>query len=232
MTAASPDDEDTGTTWEDPDGLDRAKTIRIAQIALVVVALLVVGIVLLTRGGDGDDASKDGGSDATEADGGDGTSVPSGDAAWPNDLQNRPPALGTRGQTADAVQVADGTKPGVYVWTDFDGWHLWVVGGEGVGPISGSITSNDPVAKAVPAVEGRGTVNVNGKVVDFQLDPAAGLTGVDFNPGFYAEKLTVAVSAPDGAPVDPKLVTVGRERKVTTLPFVLDKIREADAAKE
>ena len=96
---------------------------------------------------------------------------------WPSAVKYRPPTLGKRGEKAPAVKVT--AKPGVYVWEDFDGWHMWVVGGAGVPPkVTGLITSNAEFNRADLAVPGTGTVTKGGiskpfvAVLDVEPDSA------------------------------------------------------------
>lgn len=144
--------------------------------------------------------------------------------AWPASVDGPPDGLGG----APAEASAD-TAPGVYLWNDFGGWHLRVVNGEGVSGLKGTITSTDEIASAKVATAGEGTAVIEAKTIAFDLPVEPRVSGVDFNPGFYGEKLTVTLEGPDG-PIDPALVTVGRSRKVTAVPVVLEKVREDDAA--
>lgn len=213
------DDIDLGDE-EQTMGMPRAKAVRIAQVCLVVLALLVVGVVLLTRGGDSssDGSSKDD-KTSTSDDGGDkGSSKP----VFPAEIGGRPAGLGARGEKAPDVKVGEDTKPGVYLWSDYDGWHLWVVNGEGVPPVKGTITSNDDIAKATAAVPGAGTVKADGKVVTFDLPAQPGLVGVDFNPGFFAENLVFTLDGPDG-PVPEDVVFLGSKSVQAPYPLVIAK---------
>ena len=205
---------------DDALGMPRDKAIRIAQIGLVVLALLVVGIVLLTKGGDDKDtSSKDDKASTSQDANGD---KPSGKAQWPRNVGGRPPALGKRGQPARDVTLGKDAKPGVYLWNDYDGWHLWVVNGSGVPAVKGTITSNDAVAKAEPAVPDAGSVVVDDKVVTFDLPTDQPIVGVDFNPGFFAKNLVFTVEGPDG-PVSEQLVHVGAKAEQAPYPLVLTK---------
>jgi hypothetical protein len=144
--------------------------------------------------------------------------------AWPASAGGPPAGFG-----GAPAEVAADAPPGIYLWNDFGGWHLWIVNGEGVSGVRGTIGSDDEVATAEVATAGEGSAVVEGETIAFDLPAEPRVVGVDFNPGFYAEELTLTLEA-DGAPVDPKLVTVGRDREVSVLPFVLDKVREDDAA--
>lgn len=144
--------------------------------------------------------------------------------AWPASAGGPPAGLG-----ATPAEAAADTAPGVYLWNDFGGWHLWVVNGEGVAGVKGTITSTDEIASAQVATAGEGTAVIEAKTVAFDLPAEPRVAGVDFNPGFYGEKLTVTLEGADG-PVDPSLVTIGRDRTVSVVPVVLDKVKESEAA--
>lgn len=193
------DPQDLPASWADENaeaaggGRRRWPWLVGAAVAVVVVALALVA--LLSGGGEEK-------------------------RAWPDAVGGRPAGLGQRDQTAaDVTPTAD---PGVYVWNDFDGWHLWVVNGDGVPSVSGTITSTDDISKAQLSQPGAGSVSVDGKTATFSLPDQPGLVGIDFEPGFFAKQLTITLQGPDG-PVDASLVTTGSATPVTKLPLVIDK---------
>lgn len=205
-----------------PDDATRKRNVLIAQVALVVVSLLVVAVVLIANNGDDSDsdASKSDAKTTTTVAGADGTAK--GKAAWPSTVEGRPPALGKRGQTADKVDASK-AKPGVYVWSDFDGWHMWVVGGKGMPErLNGSLTSNDELSRADLAVPDTGTVEAKGVKANFDLDTTKGLTGMDFSTGFYGKRLVFTFEGPDG-PVDVALIKTGSKSAQGAYPLVIDK---------
>jgi hypothetical protein len=206
--AAAPGDED--------DARKRAKAVRTAQIALVVVVVVIGAIVLLTRGGDDGGSGKATSSDATSSDaaGGGGKTGP----GFPADLQRRPAALGKNGQAAPDVTPSAQAKPGIYIWSDFDGWHLWVVNGEGVPEVHGTVIGNKSLAKVALAVPGAGTVAPAIASIDqaqsrstFVLPTQPGLVGIDLNPG-YSTTVTFDLTDQTGKVIDPKLVFLGSGR--------------------
>ncbi len=197
---------------------------RLAQIAIVVVAVIVVGLVLAFKGGGGDDDAKADTTTTTEA-GSDGSPATSGGTgspsnSWPATATGRPAGLGTRGQAAPDITVE--AEPGVYLWNDYDGWHLWAVGGGDLAEVTGTLTSNDTVAKAVLAVPGAGTVELADKVVRFTLPADGEISGIDFNPGFYAKQLVITLDGPDG-PIDSSLVHTGSKAADAPYPLVVSK---------
>lgn len=212
---------DQGEWDEGGGGLTRQQTIRIAQVGLVVLALIVVGIVVFAnKGGDDESSDKKGGNTSTTAADG---STGSTKADWPRNVGGRPPALGKRNQTADKVTPGPAAKPGVYLWNDFDGWHLWVVKGDGVPAITGSMVSNAAFGKAVSAIEGNGKVTMKDKTVAFELPVDVPLSGVDFNPGFYGKQVVITLNSPNG-PVDQKIVHIGSKMAPAPFPLVISKV--------
>jgi len=199
-----------------------ANAVRIAQIGLVVLVLLVVGMVIVSKSGSDDDKKASG--DGTEQATGNGEGANDGKAAkpvWPPAVGGRPAGLGETKVPATEVTVE--AEPGVYLWNDFDGWHLWVVNGAGVPPVSGSLSSNDELGKAVLAVPDAGTVKQDGKTATFILPTDVPLTGIDFNPGFYSDSIVIALNGPDGAPVDTALVKTGKKSTAAPFPIVIRK---------
>ncbi|WP_426571139.1 hypothetical protein [Aquihabitans sp. McL0605] len=140
--------------------------------------------------------------------------------AWPATVNGRPDGLGgERETTADVNLAAD---PGVYIWSGFDGWHLWVVNGGDLKGIKGTITSNAEISRGAPSAPGDGTATVKGKELTFDLSGDAPLAGVDFEPGL-SKHLEFQIEGPDG-PIDASVVTTGRSgTAVAALPFVIDK---------
>lgn len=219
-TGADADAEDAWTA--EPEA--KKNTVMIAQIALVVAVLVVVAIVLVAKSGKDDDNKSSSSATTTTLAGTPGTDASGKPAkpAWPAAVQGRPPALGKRGEKAPDVKST--AKPGVYAWSDFDGWHVWVVPGAGVPQtVTGTLTSNDPFARADAARPGAGDVTVNGKTVDFNLKTDQGVNGVDFNTGFYGKRIVVIVNDPDGKALDPKLFKTGSKSVPAVYPLVIEK---------
>jgi hypothetical protein len=146
--------------------------------------------------------------------------------AWPASVGGRPAGVGEFKQKVADVKVT--AKPGVYLWSDFDGWHLRVVNGGSVQGVHGSIVGDVDHLRAAAAQKGDGTVSLRGGTIDFDLPKSPQLVGVDFEPGFFAKKLTVTLDGANG-PIDKSLVTLGSARKPKSLPVVIDKVLKADA---
>jgi len=193
---------DLPESWEVEDSeVKRPRSKVLPIVGIVVVALLAVGAVsLLFR--------KD-----------------EGKKAWAASTGGPPAGVG-----ADTTQVTADVKPGYYLWSDFNGWHLWVVNGDGVKGAKGTIENDDTFASAVLATKGAGTVSKDGKSVSFDLPTDPRVVGIDFNPGFYSHDLKVKLTDADG-PVDPKLVTIGRSATVDQMPFELKQVPADEAPK-
>ncbi len=218
--ATDPAPADAPDAW-DTEGTTPKRTVLYAQIGLVALILSLIVIVLVVKGGS-DDASDDKDTAAkTTQPTGTGTAKPNAKPAWPRAVEGRPTTLGKRGQKAP--DITPKAKPGVYVWSDFDGWHMWIVGGTGMpATIDGTLTSNDPIARAELAVPDTGTVSTDGKVVTYSLDTSKPLSGIDFNTGFYGKRLVFTFNGPDG-PIDGKLLHTGSKAAAAVYPLVIDK---------
>jgi hypothetical protein len=144
-----------------------------------------------------------------------------GEQAWPTDVGGRPAGLGSTGQLAE--EVAIDAEPGAYLWSDFDGWHLWIVFGPGLESASGTIVSNEDLSKSVLTPRAAGTFEADGDTLSFDVSDAdAAIAGLDFEPGFFAERLEVTIDGPDG-PIEPAMVTLGASTEVAAIPIVIEK---------
>jgi hypothetical protein len=142
------------------------------------------------------------------------------DRAWPESYGGRPDGLGGDGDTAADVTVA--ADPGVYIWNGFDGWHIWVVDGDGLDGLKGTITSSDDIVSASSSAPDAGDATVDGKQVTFDLDGSTAVAGVDFDPGFSKE-LTFTIET-DGGPVKADQVFTGsKPTSATSVPVVVEK---------
>jgi hypothetical protein len=107
---------------------------------------------------------------------------------WPAPSGGRPVAFGPPGPPPAS---AEGIEPGFYLWFDFNGWHVFLVGGDEGDVLT--FTSDDDIAKAEPT-GGDPAIDVQGKVVRFSRGAASEpIVGADLNPGFFAKSLQVSV---------------------------------------
>ncbi len=196
LPPAPPRDEDDDL-WLADDG-PRG---QIPPIVIVLAAVAVLGVIIVllaTRGGNDDDPAASGDGSAQVADGGDGattTTVKRG-PAWPKVVQGRPAVFGQLREPITSVKPD--AAPGVYLWLDFDGWHLWIVDPSGKAAARGTLVSGQDFGTAQTAVPGEGTVTVAGKNLDFDVSTVnAKAAGVTFNLGFYATDLTVTLQGSD-----------------------------------
>lgn len=215
--------------WGDEDSTARPTQLYL-QIGLVVVIVAILAAVVILRSDDTDtagDQRADGATSATSATSaaagpGDATAPtgqpqPSG-PAWPPEINGRPDAFGElEGSPTDAPGGAD---PGVYIWNDFDGWHLWVVNGDDVQGVSGSITGNDAIASAEVVPEGSGTATPTDTQIEFDLPAEPEIVGINFNPGFYANSLVVSIDGSAG-PLPAEFVHLGQNLAPAENPVVI-----------
>ncbi len=199
---APPPDSDLPSSWdeEDHDALRAdAKSRRwwwIGGAALLIVVALVAVLVVANRASDPEER------------------------AWPDAVGGRPEGLG--GENETAAQVTPSADPGVYIWQSFDGWHLWVVSGDGLDGLTGTITSNEDIVSARSSDEDAGTATLDGKEITFDLDAGAPLAGVDFDPGFSRE-LTFRLETADGEVSADQVFTGSGKTPADAVPVVIDK---------
>lgn len=107
--------------------------------------------------------------------------------AWPAAVSGRPPALGKQGEPPPTS--VSGIEDGYYLWQDFYGWHLWLVGDSNA---TATVTVDADVAKA----EAVGGTDVQKEANLFTVSRGSAdgeVVGVDFNPGYYAKTMVVGV---------------------------------------
>jgi hypothetical protein len=199
MSDTTPPASDLPASWQEEDD-DAARSERSGRkwwiIGGVVLVLLVVGLAIAFSGL------------ATE------------ERAWPSAYDGRPAGLGGEKESADEVEPS--ADPGVYIWNGFDGWHVWVVNGDGLDGLRGTITSSDDLVSATSSVPDGGTVTVEGEKVTFDLDGGGAVTGVDFDPGFSKE-LTIELESADGAVAADRVSTGSKGGSVDAVPVVIEK---------
>lgn len=109
---------------------------------------------------------------------------------WPSSTSGRPAAFGPPTQPPSAADTS-ALEDGFYLWQDFQGWHVYQVGGTGDDRIT--VTGDAEMAKA----DGLGgEVAIDKTLNHFTFSRGAAgdkVVGVDFNPGYYARTLVVAV---------------------------------------
>lgn len=191
----------------------------IGGIVIVVVLALLLAVVLVSRDDTDTTATDGGGASKTTAPGAATTTTPV-KMIWPSEIGGRPAGLGARGDKAPAATDA---APGVYLWNDFDGWHLWVVRGPGVDKVAGTITSSADILKIDPAAtaDANGLVTMEGKEVRFDFTAAtAAVVGVDFNPGYRVQSIS-ANATNGGAPLEADRFHVGSQAAAKPLPYTV-----------
>lgn len=113
---------------------------------------------------------------------------PDGPAAWPDEVQGRPPGFGVDGDPPPFF--ADGLAPGWYLWSDFRGWHLWAVG-----DVEGSVVITTNGSFLADTTGGPASLTLEDERLELSRGSATQpVVGVDFNPGFFAKELTVTVN--------------------------------------
>ena len=109
---------------------------------------------------------------------------------WPPAVAGRPVPFG--GLNDAPPQSAGILEEGFYLWTDFDGWHLWQVGGASSDGVT--ITADYAIAKADPT-GGSVDATADGNLLTFARGSASErVVGVDFSPGIYTKTMVVTVN--------------------------------------
>jgi hypothetical protein len=142
------------------------------------------------------------------------------DRAWPESVGGRPQGLG--GEKETAADVTPTAAPGVYIWNSFDGWHLWLVNGDGIDGLKGTIKSNTDFVGATSSAPDAGTATLDGKTITFDLKGASPLAGVDFDPGF-GKKLTFTLETAGGEVQAAQVFTGSQSTPVEAVPVIIDK---------
>ena len=108
-------DDDWDDEWDDDDTGRGGKRDLTLVYAIVAAAIVIVLAVVLTRPSDDNTASNDGGTNETAG----ATTAPAAPVKnWQGPVGD---AVGKDG--ADAQKRAE-SAPGIYIWTDFGGWHI------------------------------------------------------------------------------------------------------------
>lgn len=228
-SATGPEAEDPwgDDLWGD-EGDDSRHTQIYMQVGLVVIIVAILAAVVILRS-DSDDTDTAQPRASTPATAGSATSedapaVTSGGGgqptgpAWPTEVNGRPAAFGELEGAPD--DAPGGAEPGVYIWNDFDGWHLWVVNGDGVSGVSGQITGNDAIAGAEVVPEDAGTATPADNQITFDLSGEPEIVGINFNPGFYANSLVISIDGETG-PVPAELMHLGQNLAPAENPAVI-----------
>lgn len=193
-------DDDSDGPWEDPD--DR-RAISPVLIAVAIVAVLgVLAILLVSQRNDGKKSTTKRPARSEQRSEGDGRGTPDGPTVtspptpqWPNDVLYRPAVFG---KTGEPVKEKTDAKAGVYIWSDFDGWYVFVVDPSGKAAARGTLVSSDEVATSDLVVQGAGSADAEGRRINFDFSTVSGPSaGMVFNPGFYASTILVDLDGDD-----------------------------------
>lgn len=108
---------------------------------------------------------------------------------------------------------------GVYIWSDFDGWHLRLAG-TSIRELSGSVTGRAvPPLKSKTPGDVRVVENEHRRRIEFTVRPGPEPVGLDFEAGCEEQELTFDLKT-DGAPVPVEAVHLGHRGVVDEYPLV------------
>jgi hypothetical protein len=204
------------------DGASDARRKAIPIIAAAAALLLIVVIFVAARSSDDKKSGSGASTDAA------GTTLDTGNQAtnakesppttavvkvWTNNLGGAPPIFrDPAGKPTDIPKAGADAKPGVYFWETYDGWHVRVVKGDGIGEVRGFVTGkNVPKPTTIDSVTGadRSIASVQDGNVAFDI-PAEGtaVVGVNFTLGGYTNQSVLTLNGPNG-PIDTSKIYLG-----------------------
>lgn len=195
---------------------------------LVAVAVVLVLVFVFGRRDDssGDGATaKDTPAETAEGGGGGEGVVEGGEAptattapvsSWPSEMKWKPVITGDRDQGIDAVPPE--VPAGLYIWSDFQGWFVWVVDPGGKAGAKGRITTNAEFGSAALLEGATGEFVRNDSALEFDFTGVGErATGFRFNQGFFTNTLMIDL---DG---DDLPVFMGHDSTPLPAPSVLEK---------
>ncbi|WP_426570848.1 hypothetical protein [Aquihabitans sp. McL0605] len=224
--AQGPDPDDDEDLWGSSDPDRRPVDRRLIYAAIGVVAVIALAFVLF--------GGNDGSSDGTDA--ASGTKTSNGEGAVtqltsqvaPYNAQNITPSTLPAGAVSTGCgdwdsafnfppkEVADG----VYIWSDFQGWHVRLAG-TAVSSLRGSVTGQYvPALQSPTTAQGvKVTKDDLGKALKFDLVAGEKPVGFDFSAGCRQKELTFDLTS-NGTSVAPETIHLGSRGVVKEFPLV------------
>lgn len=198
----------------------------IPALLVAVAVVLVLVFVFGRRDGSSDDGAKpkDTSTEAAPAgggdDGGQGSDAPTPTTApastWPDEMKWKPMITGDRDQGLDAVPPE--VPAGLYIWSDFQGWFVWVVDPGGKAGAKGRISTNSEFGSAELVEGATGEFVRNDTQLEFDFTGVGErATGFRFNQGFFTNTVIIDLDG-DDVPV-----FMGNDATPLSPPFVLEK---------
>lgn len=221
------------TAGDDGDGPHRSHRVRIA-LGVVCLSVAALAAFLVLTGDDEPDQRAVGKAVSAE---------PKVDASVLSSAEDAPaPAAGAIGLVPSTVPEGAVVKcgnwdeavnfepqemtDGVYIWSDFQGWHVRSVGpsvGTVTGKISGSVRPNLFDQPEPERVDASGPED--GTEIYFTIRPGDTPEGFDFSAGCTQQALGFDLKS-DAEPIDPALVHLGTKGGVTAVPFIVSRVPE------
>lgn len=224
--------------WGPPSGNGNGTDLRVVVVVIGVVIILGLGFVLFDGGSESSSStSKTTGTASTlvppaadvasTAPGDDATTQLTSQSA-PDDAATLTPSTLPAGAVPRgcgdwdaAFNVApDEVTEGVYIWSDFEGWHVRLAGdapGSIAGSVSGQVLPELYSPPDAPGVET--TIDEGANRLSFELTGGDQPVGIDFNAGCEQQALTFELTS-DGAPVPVEQIHLGKRGVVVELPLV------------
>ncbi|MBI2708370.1 MAG: hypothetical protein HYX34_01545 [Actinobacteria bacterium] len=185
------------------------------MIGVALVLLIVVAGIVIAGKKNKDDGTASGRTTTTSASGttsSGGAGRKAGCPSWPALYRVQPSAL-----------TKDGAAPGVYVWNDpFTGWHVRVVGGEGMQLLNGTMVSSGKRVDAKANPDGAAKLTPKGNTLSFEVGPASKPVGFDAVVGCQADQISFTFNN-NGTALPANMVFVGDGNSAVSNPLVVQR---------
>lgn len=117
------------------------------------------------------------------------------------------------------------TVSSVAIWSDFQGWHVRLAP-DGPASVQGRVVGVVTPVRSATAPAGDVEVEVDdaARAVVFTIRAGAEPAGFDLQAACDQKQLTFELVGPDGQPLDPSTVQVGRDGRAAVVPVVAQRV--------
>lgn len=193
-------------------GFSRGRSSNLIIAAVIVAAAIIVAVVIGTRHHSKSSATAGGGNGAAVC-----------NPSWP-DVSALPTGWTNRTKGDPAWQVPPAAQPGLYIWSDFNGWHVVGVNllTQATVSVRGDNTKPDDLtARPETGSTGVTTARDSDSQWTITLPAGKGGQGANLTVG-HVGRITIDAQA-NGQPFDPTKIHEGFSTLASSLPIVLVK---------